>query len=115
MASQEQPNVQVIPRDNAKILKLWKIAGILFVVTVIEFIFAFNMTRGVALYTIFILLTLLKAFYIIAEFMHLKHEVKSLIWSIVIPVVVFVLFVLWLVCPFFGGLWAGLWFSSMYH
>lgn len=93
MASQEQSNVQVIPRDNAKILKLWKIAGVLFVVTVIEFIFAFTMARGVALYTIFILLTLVKAFYIIAEFMHLKHEVKSLIWSIVIPVV----FILWLV------------------
>jgi cytochrome c oxidase subunit IV len=94
MASHEQTNnVQVIPRDNAKIMKLWKIAAVLFIVTVIEFIFAFTIQRGVFLFTIFILLTLVKAFYIVAEFMHLKHEVKSLIWSIVIPCV----FVLWLV------------------
>ena len=34
---------------------------------------------------IFIILTLFKAFYIVSEFMHLKHETKSLIWSILVP------------------------------
>jgi cytochrome c oxidase subunit IV len=38
-------------------------------------------------------MTLVKAFYIVGEFMHLKGEVKTLIWSIVLPLV----FVIWLI------------------
>ncbi|MDP5169120.1 MAG: cytochrome C oxidase subunit IV family protein [Bacteroidia bacterium] len=41
----------------------------------------------------FIILTLFKAFYIVAEFMHLGHEVKRLAWSILIPF----LFIVWLI------------------
>jgi len=41
---------------------------------------------------IFCGMTIVKAFYIVGEFMHLKHEVKSLIWAILIPTV----FVVWL-------------------
>jgi len=37
-------------------------------------------------------MTIVKAFYIVGEFMHLKHEVKSLIWMILVPT----LFVVWL-------------------
>jgi cytochrome c oxidase subunit IV len=43
--------------------------------------------------SIFVLMTLVKAFYIVGEFMHLKGEVKTLIWSIVLPLV----FVIWLI------------------
>ena len=42
---------------------------------------------------IFLGLTVVKAFYIVGEFMHLKHEVKALIWSVLIPT----LFIVWLV------------------
>ncbi|MCC5929815.1 MAG: cytochrome C oxidase subunit IV family protein [Cyclobacteriaceae bacterium] len=93
MALEEKSNVIAQPADNAKIKKLWTIAGYLFVLTVIEFIFAYVLPRGVLLYTIFVTLTLVKAFYIVGEFMHLKYEVKVLIWSIVIPSI----FVVWLV------------------
>lgn len=93
MASEETSNVQVIPVDKAKTNKLWKLAGLLGIVTAIEYVFAFTMERGYLLYAIFIGLTLVKAFYIVAEFMHLKHEVKTLIWSIMIPTI----FVIWLV------------------
>ena len=41
---------------------------------------------------IFVGMTLVKAFYIVAEFMHLKHEVKSLIWAIMLPII----FIIWL-------------------
>lgn len=41
----------------------------------------------------FLVLTLLKAFYIVAEFMHLKHEVKRLAFTIVVPF----LFIIWLI------------------
>ena len=84
---------KVLPRDRSKILKIWKTAGILAVVTAIEFLLAFTMGRGPLLTTIFVTLTLVKAFYIVAEFMHLKYEVKVLIWSIILPL----LFVVWLI------------------
>ncbi len=83
---EEHVHVHVLPKDKAKIAKIWKTAGILAVVTGIEFVFAFTMGRGIVLTTLFVLLTFVKTFYIVGEFMHLKYEVKTLIWSIVIPV-----------------------------
>lgn len=51
----------------------------------------------------FIILTIFKAFYIVAEFMHLKHEVKRLAWTILIPFV----FIVWLIIGLIseGGYW----------
>ena len=43
------------------------------------------MDAGTLRNTIFIILTIFKAFFIVAEFMHLKHETKGLIWTILIP------------------------------
>jgi len=43
--------------------------------------------------SIFLGLTVLKAFYIVGEFMHLKNEVKVLIWSILVPTI----FVMWFI------------------
>lgn len=93
-----EPEVTVIPPDKEKIRHLWKVALILLVVTVFEFIFAFSIpheyhTLRVA---IFVVLTIVKAAYIVLEFMHLKHEVKVLFWSIMIPLV----FVVWMLVAF---------------
>jgi cytochrome c oxidase subunit IV len=93
MDHSESTQIEVKPADKAKIRKLWKIATILGIVTAVEFFLAFTMPRGILLYSVFIGLTLVKAFYIISEFMHLKYEVKSLIWSIMIPVI----FLVWLI------------------
>lgn len=90
---QETSHIEVQPVDKDKIRKIWKVAGILAVVTIIEFIFAFTMPRGILLTAIFLGLTVVKAAYIVLEFMHLKHEVKSLFWSILIPLI----FVVWLI------------------
>ncbi|MFN6943380.1 MAG: cytochrome C oxidase subunit IV family protein [Cytophagaceae bacterium] len=81
------------PRDKAKILKIWKTAGILAIVTAIEFLLAFTVERGPLLVAIFVALTIVKAFYIVAEFMHLKYEVKTLIWSVLLPMI----FIVWLI------------------
>jgi len=89
----ETSTVAYQPADKSKINKLWRIALILAVITAIEFVFAYLLPRGALLYFTFIALTLVKAFYIVAEFMHLKGEVKTLIWSILIPI----LFVIWLI------------------
>lgn len=94
MASEETHHqVVVTPPDKDRIRRIWKVALILGIVTAIEFLFAFTMPRGVLLIAIFIGLTIVKAFYIVGEFMHLKHEVKVLIWSILVPVI----FIIWLI------------------
>jgi len=96
MSSEETSNVQVQPVDKEKVKKIWRVAGILALVTAIEFVFAFTMGAGTLRTAIFIGLTIVKAFYIVGEFMHLKHEVKVLIWSILIPM----LFVIWMLIAF---------------
>ena len=72
---------------------IWKTFFILCGITAVEFAFAFMMDAGTLRTAIFIILTIFKAFYIVAEFMHLKHEVKGLIWAIIVPMA----FVVWLV------------------
>ena len=92
--------VQVQPADKAKIWGIWKVMLILLAVTAVEFIIALAvpvsiMPHPVKVY-VYIALTIVKAFYIVAEFMHLSHEKKSLIWSILLPTlfIVFLLFIL---------------------
>ena len=101
-------NIIVQPVNKEKVKQIWRIAIILGVVTAIEFVLAFTMPRGVLLYSVFIGLTLVKAFYIVSEFMHLKHEVKFLIWSIMIPLI----FVIWLIIALLAE--GGSIFQSLY-
>ena len=87
--------INIPPPDKAKIKKLWTIALYLFILTVVEFAIAFGMPytwKGLKI-AIFVGMTIVKAFYIVGEFMHLKHEVKILGWSIILPMV----FILWLI------------------
>lgn len=65
---------------------IWRVFGILVGITAVEFVFVFLMHPSTLRNSIFIVLTILKAFFIVAEFMHLKHETKGLIWTILIPV-----------------------------
>ena len=86
-------NIEVQPADPEKIKGIWKVAGILAIVTFIEYVFAFTMSKGMTLNVIFVLLTIVKAAFIVSEFMHLGHEVKSLMFSIILPMV----FIVWLI------------------
>jgi len=90
---EQTASIAVKPVDKKKVKKIWKIALILGIVTSIEFVMAYTMPRGVLLYAAFIGLTIVKAFYIVSEFMHLRYEVKALIWSILLPAI----FVIWLI------------------
>jgi cytochrome c oxidase subunit IV len=78
-------------KPNTKLI--WRTFWILFFITALEFLIAFTMPANWLRVSIFVLMTLVKAFYIVGEFMHLKGEVKTLIWSIVLPLV----FVIWLI------------------
>ena len=91
---EETSQIEVQPADKTTVLNIWKIAGLLFIVTMIEFAFAFSLPESWKWMkiSIFIGLTFVKAFYIVSKFMHLKHETKVLIWSVVLPLI----FVVWL-------------------
>lgn len=82
-----------IPKPQTK--AIWRTFWILLGITVLEFIIAFTMPSSLHMLKVivFVSLTIVKAFYIVAEFMHLKGEVKMLIWSILIPTI----FVIWLI------------------
>ncbi|MCP1381420.1 cytochrome C oxidase subunit IV family protein [Runella salmonicolor] len=71
---------------------IWRTFWILLILTAVEFLIAFTLEAGPLKTAIFVGMTIVKAFYIVGEFMHLKHEVKSLIWAILIPCI----FVVWL-------------------
>ena len=94
--SEETVQINVLPPNKEKIRKLWTVAGILLLVTVIEFIIAFTIDAGTLKTTTFILLTIVKAAYSVGEFMHLRYEVKVLFWSIMIPLV----FIVWMLVAF---------------
>ena len=78
--------IQVLPPDKAKIRRIWMTTLYLGLATGVEFIAAFAMKPSDLKILLFILLTFFKTFYIVGEFMHLKYEVKMLIWCIVLPV-----------------------------
>lgn len=85
--------VQPQPADKAKIWGIWKVMLILLAITAVEFVVAFAMNAGPIKTFIFVALTIVKAFYIVGEFMHLSHERKSLIWSILLPTLFIVFFI----------------------
>lgn len=63
--------------------RIWKVFFYLLGLTALEFIIALGFVetglieKGIAVIVVYILLTLLKAFYIVAYFMHLKFEAKG--------------------------------------
>jgi cytochrome c oxidase subunit IV len=76
-----------------------KVTIILSVLTIVELILGFLMiditseALRLAIKGTIIILMLAKAFYIVAYFMHLKHELKNLIMTVVVPLSLFVWFI----------------------
>ena len=91
---------KVIPQANTG--HIWRVFWILLVITTFELIVGmFVAPKFHELKTTFavmyIVLTLVKAYYIVAEFMHLGHETKALIWSVLLPL----LFLIWFIISMF--------------
>lgn len=91
-----EPQVTVLPPDKEKIKHLWTVAAYMGAVTIVEFIIAFTMPHGLIKTLLFVILTIVKAGYIVGEFMHLRYEVKLLFWSILVPI----LFIVWMLIAF---------------
>ena len=81
--------------------EVWRVTWILSILTIIELAIGFwmmGMQHGSGLYwackVSIITLMMAKAFYIVGYFMHLKHEVRNLIMTIVVPLLLFVWFII---------------------
>lgn len=79
--------------------KIWRVFFYLLALTALEFFIALVLVHGgvveksLAVNMVYIALTLLKAYYIIAYFMHLKFETFGFITSIAITMVLIVYFI----------------------
>lgn len=86
--------------------RIWKVFWILLVITVVEVVvgmfFSASMPRALVNF-FFLALTLLKAGYIVSVFMHLGDEVKSFMITVLIPLVLFIWFIIAFL--FDGGFW----------
>jgi cytochrome c oxidase subunit IV len=93
--------------------QIWKVFFILLAITVLEFLIALTPAleglrtdHKLAVNLTYVVLTLFKAFYIIAYFMHLKFEKINLVYSIALPPI-FVIYCIVLVL-YEGGYWNGI-------
>lgn len=83
-----------IPKAQTK--EIWVTFWILFFVTALEFVIAFTVINPEARtfrIAFFVGLTIVKAYFIVANFMHLRHEAKSLIWAVILPCT----FIMWFI------------------
>jgi cytochrome c oxidase subunit 4 len=88
---------------------IWRTFWILLGITVFELIVAIvyyetHFFPKHILNGVFVIMTLAKAFFIVAEFMHLGHEIRNLIMTIAIPACLFIWFLI-----------AFLWDGGSYH
>lgn len=84
--------------------EIWRVTIILTVLTIVELIIGYGIYKlwfgdHEAFMTHFmkgviVILMLAKAFYIVGYFMHLKHELRNLIMTIVVPLFLFVWFII---------------------
>ena len=88
------------PGGNEVVKKIIKTTIILSVITIIELgmglaMYAFPMAAGLKLFLkgVIVILSLLKAFYIVGVFMHLGEEIKTLIMTIIVPLLLFIWFI----------------------
>jgi cytochrome c oxidase subunit IV len=94
------------PESKKQIGRIWKVFWILLVVTVVEVVLGmyFSNSMPKALIAFFFLaLTLFKAGYIVAIFMHLGDEVKSFLITVLIPLTLFIWFIIAFLAD--GGFW----------
>jgi cytochrome c oxidase subunit IV len=99
--SSPEISFQPVQRDDT-VKRIWKTTIILSVITLIELALGFGIakdwfgeSRGFILFIkgVICILSLAKAFYIVSIFMHLGDEIRNLIMTIVVPLMLFVWFI----------------------
>ena len=92
--------------------KIWFVTALLTVITIVEVALGSLIKQSSPSWPIikvlFIILTLIKAAYIVVSFMHLGHEKKSLKYIILVPYIFFILYLLILLLTesvYVSGVW----------
>ncbi len=117
MELQARADIDHHPDSKAQIKRIWRTFWLLSIITIAE------LGLGLAIYTIHkgadpnqtlvlifkgivCILTLAKAFYIVSIFMHLGDEIRNLIMTIIVPLLLFV----WFIAAFLwdGSAWRNL-------
>lgn len=98
------PEISFTPEHDSGTKKIWKTFWLLSAITIVE------LGIGLSIYTIHkgehpnsalvlffkgmvCILTLAKAYYIVSIFMHLGNEIRNMIMTIVVPLILFVWFI----------------------
>jgi len=90
---------------ESNLKRIWTVFGILSVITIVEVIFGIvkpevlfmnSLFRLNLLNWLFIILTVVKAYYIMWAFMHLEGEKSSFKWSIVAPLVFLIIYLVFI-------------------
>ena len=82
--------------------RIWKVFWILLIITMIELglgisLYLLSLPEGLRMHLIkgtIIILSLAKAYYIVSVFMHLGDEIRNLIMTIIVPLMLFIWFIL---------------------
>jgi cytochrome c oxidase subunit 4 len=76
---------------------IWKIFWILLAITMVEVVWGMKVSHHISYKWVnalfFLSMTFVKAGYIVAEFMHLRYEVTNMLRSVLIPLLLFIWFV----------------------
>ncbi len=92
-ASEYIPETYVPKAASHGTKELWKTFYLLLFITVIDFIIYFSWPAGWPIMgrnIVFICLGIVKAFYIVGTFMHLKHEKMFMILMLILPALAFI-------------------------
>lgn len=96
------PHEEVLEHDvhivHSSKKQIWRIFFVLLAITLLEFLIALtpvikNGLGQTTVVAVFFFLTVLKAFYIVSYFMHLKHERINMAYTILVPLI----FILYLI------------------
>jgi cytochrome c oxidase subunit 4 len=87
---------------SASTKRIWKVFWILLIITMVELglglsLYALALPEGLRMHLIkgvIIILSLAKAYYIVSVFMHLGDEIRNMIMTIVVPLMLFIWFIL---------------------
>ena len=98
----DNPEITFHPDHSGGTGKIWKIFWLLSVVTIIELVLGLGLAKhwyGSAAMILFIkgvicILSIAKAYYIVSVFMHLGDEIRNFIMTIVVPLLLFIWFII---------------------
>ena len=94
------------PESKAQVKKIWGIFWILLVITVAEVLMGMFLSHSLPrgfVNLMFLVMTVIKAGFIVVYFMHLGDELKNFMVTVLIPLVLFVWFIIAFLAD--GGFW----------